>query len=181
MESEYKYGICKECGKPIEFFEYALTGLEFWFCQNCYFLRWPRARKPRAEFLKWGSSIPGEESYEFLKENLYTRPHRYEKSFQSVRPHVILLRCFETLAHLKGYLKDDYDRHITRCLKADLKEAAAKYPHLFSPVIEILLFVLWDELQERYGTGEGFAQGYWELIQEVKNSTTPISPERFRD
>jgi hypothetical protein len=168
MENEYKYGICKECGKPIEFYEYALTGLESWFCRTCYYLRFPRARKPPAEFLKWGSSIPGEESYEFLKEHLYTQPHRYEKSFQTVRPHIILLRCFETLAHLKEHLKTDYDKTFRKAVKTDLKELVNKYPHLFSPVMEILLFVLWDDLVERYGKEEGFAKGYWELIMWVK-------------
>lgn len=168
MESEYKYGICQECGKAIEFYEYALKGLEFWFCERCYFLRWPRAKKPPAEFLKWESFIPGQETYEFLKEHLYNQPHRYDKSFQAVRPHIILLRCFETLPHLLDYLQDDYDRHIARCLKADLKELTLKYPHLFPEIIEILLFVLWDDLKERYGTGQGLAQGYWELIMWLK-------------
>ena len=169
MENEYEYGICKECGKPIEFYEYTLTGLEFWFCQTCYFLRWPRARKPSAETLGWASHIPGEESYQYLKEFLYSQPHHYERSFRTLRPFVLLLQCFETLKALLDYIAGEYDQTIRRCLKDDLKEALAKYPHLFPETVEILTFVLWDELVEKYGRGERFSEGYWDLIRELES------------
>lgn len=168
MASKVPYGICKECGKAIEFFEYALKGLESWYCERCYFMFFPRAKKPPAEFLKWESSIPGEESYEFLKEHLYDKPHLYERSFRKIRPLVTMLKCFEGLAHLLEHLKSDYDKSFRSVLKADLKEVAGKYPHLFPQVVEVLMFVLWDNLVEKYGRGERFSESYWDLICELK-------------
>jgi hypothetical protein len=203
-------GMCKDCGKPIRAFKYALTD---WLCKYCYEAKFPQpgnerlsGARPKKSYLK------NEESYEFLKEHLYNKPGLYKRSFQVVRDYSPLLRNFASLRHLldftlavggttyrpgivgcKSYFQQpNYVQLHRRCIseiKMELVNLARTHQWLFPRVTEILLFVLWDDLVDKYGKGERFSQGYLDLILEispdeqsaVESAVVPAVPQANKD
>ncbi|MBI4712331.1 MAG: hypothetical protein HY762_03370 [Planctomycetes bacterium] len=178
---EKDYGICKECGQAIEEFEYAIAGLEFWYCAQCYYERWPvyapGSPDPADPFR--GSCVTfGDDSYEFLKEHIYEKSYLYEKDFQAVRPYNLFLQNFETLAHLVAFMeeaaKEESIIKVRQLLKKDLEDLARRRRALRTQAITVLLFILWGELAEQYGTGVNFPDGYYQLIQDLDNNKSPF-------
>ncbi|MEK7309311.1 MAG: hypothetical protein AAB038_00655 [Planctomycetota bacterium] len=106
-------------------------------------------------------------SFEFLKEQFYDQPGLYEASFRLVRPYLYILRSFGSLKRLLEFAADNKPA-IRQDIAKDLKALARVYPHLKQQIIEVLMFVLWDEWLDKYGTGRRFSKGYWDLIQEIE-------------
>jgi hypothetical protein len=111
--------------------------------------------------------------YEFLLEHLYNKPKLYEVGFRKVRGYVMVLQNFITLPHLLEFIsarpKDIRDR-----LKRHLITLSQTHKWLRPEIIEILMFVLWDDLKEQYGTGERFSESYWDLINEMEPQIAQI-------
>jgi hypothetical protein len=106
-------------------------------------------------------------SYEFLKEQLYDRPQLSEASFRLIRPYLCILRSFGTLKHLLRFVAENKPA-IRQDITRDLRALARVYPFLKKQIIEVLMFVLWNEWMEKYGIGRQFSRGYWELMQEIE-------------
>jgi hypothetical protein len=162
------YGICKQCGDKIVDFKYALTD---WFCERCYFEKFPlRPCRDEEENLPnlFDSHIPGEESYAFLKEQLYDKPGLYENGFREVKPFINSLQSFATLTQMRDFCASQ-SRDYRNKLKSDLIAFARtqKVKPLFPRVIEVLMFAVWTDLVDDYGTGERFSDSYWDLINEI--------------
>src|SRR3989339_113400 len=108
-------------------------------------------------------------SYEFLLEQLYNKPKLYEVGFRKVRGYVLVLQNFITLPHLLEFIgsrpKDIRDR-----LKQHLITLSQTHKWLRPEIVELLMFILWDDLKEQYGTGERFSESYWDLIYELEDS-----------
>ncbi|MFH1231034.1 MAG: hypothetical protein V1709_06000 [Planctomycetota bacterium] len=128
-------------------------------------------------------------SYEYMKEQLYDKPHLYEKSFQTIRPYVLNLQNFESLKHLISFTSafgetspsrpdgrgspeaaggQSRNKKIRLRLKSDLITMDKTHRWLRPEIVEILMFILWDDLVENYGTGERFSESYWDLINEME-------------
>ncbi len=115
-------------------------------------------------------------SYEFLKEHLYSKPHLYENSFWTLQGYLIVFKAFESLQHLLGFLaeQDRQNKHQTDQIRLRLRQELFRLdkakPWLRPEIVEMLLFILWDELVEKYGREEGFSESYWDLIMELSEA-----------
>jgi len=107
-------------------------------------------------------------SYEFLKTNLYDQPQLYEESFRKVREHLDSLKDFESMAQLRDFARTQ-DKAVREGLKTNLMGLDQIHNELRPAIVEVLMFVLWDELVTRYGTDEEFSECYWDLIQELEH------------
>jgi hypothetical protein len=110
-------------------------------------------------------------SYEFLKEHLYDRPHsdRYENSFRELRPYLFKFRVFDSLAVMLDFLKNQ-PPETRQLFKPDLFNLDKSKPWLRPAIVEMLMFILWDDLVLKYGRDEGFAEGYWDLMMALEDN-----------
>ncbi len=122
-------------------------------------------------------------SYEYLKEHLYSKPQLYENSFRKLQSYLIIFRAFESLQHFLGFLaKPDQPNNldagqIRLRFRQELFRLDKAKPWLRPEITEMLMFVLWDDLVEKYGTGEGFSESYWDLMQEMQPQIAQIDTD----
>lgn len=157
------YGLCSHCADKIKPFKYALPN---WLCKYCYEAKFPRRKSRFLSYSGLGKSyIRDEESYEFLKKELYDKPGLYERSFRALQDYSPLMKNFPSLKRLLDFVRGH--RRRIREIKKELVGLARTHQWLRPQVMEILLFVLWDDLRDKYGEGEGFSDGYYDLIAET--------------
>src|SRR3989339_1791753 len=105
-------------------------------------------------------------SYEYMLEHLYSKPHLYENSFRKVKGYLMRFRAFESLQHLLEFLAEQARQNklqtgqMRLVLKLDLFKLDKAQRWLRPEIVEMLLFILWDELVEKYGREEGFSEAY---------------------
>lgn len=164
-------GMCKECGLPIRDFKWALPD---WLCRYCYDAKFPQPGNERLfGALSKKSYLKNEESYAFLKAHLYDKPGLYEPGFRLVRDYSMLLRNFSSLSHLLDFVQTH--RSCLGEIKMELVNLGRSHQWLKPRVMEILLFVLWDDLLDTYGKSERFSQGYMDLMLEISPATTELA------
>ena len=115
-------------------------------------------------------------SYEYMLEHLYSKPHLYENSFRKVKGYLMRFRAFESLEHLLEFLAEQARQNklqtgqMRLVLKLDLFKLDKAQRWLRPEIVEMLLFILWDELVEKYGREEGFSEAYYDLMCELEDS-----------
>jgi len=172
--SKKKYGICGKCGEFIRYFKWVLPN---WLCQQCYDERFPERPGASAQGSLenlFDSEIPGEESMEFLAARLYDKPELYNAGFEAVKARLKALRRFRTLKQLRDACARRGPKFRSKLRQAlvDLGHWQRKDRQLFQRIVEILLFVVWVDIEAVYGE-DNFSEGYWELIHDIVEPPVP--------
>lgn len=108
-------------------------------------------------------------SYSFLKEQLYDRPEFYEAGFRVIRGYAVSFRNFADIRHLTAFA-GARDESVRLRLKSDLAALDRLQPWLRPRIVEIMMFLLWEDLVRQYGTGETFSESYWDLMMELEDN-----------
>ncbi|MBI4834418.1 MAG: hypothetical protein HY811_06340 [Planctomycetes bacterium] len=107
-------------------------------------------------------------TYEYLSIHLMGKRRLYEKSFALVKEHTKALSKFRSLTALMVFFRQSRPEE-TLPVKEALFRLDKEKPSLRPQIVEVLMLVMWDELEREYGTHDGFRNSYWDLIQELES------------
>jgi len=109
-------------------------------------------------------------SWEYLKEHLYDLAWQggFSEEFSSLKAVLPQLMSYEHLVDLLKALSRAGGRRLSGEVIRDLVRVYQTRFDLRPASGLVLMLVLWDDLTESYGKGDGFANSYWDLFQTLE-------------